>query len=190
MPDLFDKRTPINGKHYDLFNNREIDEFRWIVAQFSGSGATRAIIKANTCNLSTYYPLRINKDGEPVPLWANYLFMEFREFVTIDICRNTPRFIKIISARDHGSDIVHPIMVRRNAIAENMKMIMDGRFNERVFVRPFHGRGSLVRVIEGNFLDRRVCLEIDIPPTMRGNIRVPVSIDGIRAVIELHKLAL
>ena len=45
-------------------------------------------------------------------------------------------------------------------------------------------------VTNGSFMDRKVGLEIDVAPEMRGNMKVPVSIDGIKAVIEIHKLAL
>jgi hypothetical protein len=190
MPDLFGSRAPINGKHYDLFNGREIDTFRWIVTLFSQGGATRAIIKANAINLATFFPIRFNKQGEPVPLWSNYLFMEFREFVTIDLCRNTPNFIKLISSRDPDSDIMQPIMVRRGAIAESLRLITQGKFNEQVFVRPFHGRGSIVLVTDGPFLDKQVRLEIDVPSNMNARIKVPVDINGIKATIELFKLAL
>jgi hypothetical protein len=116
--------------------------------------------------------------------------MEFIEFVTIDVCRNTPSFVKIISARDPDSDIVEPVMVRRGAIAESMRMLVAGKFNDVAVQRPFHGKGSLVMVTEGSFVSRKVRLEIDVTPQMRGGLKMPVSIDGVKAVIELHKLAL
>jgi hypothetical protein len=78
--------------------------FRWLISLFGHHGATRAIMKANKLGLSTYYPIRTNIKGDVVPLWRNYLMIEFRDFVTIDLCRNTPHFIKLISARDPNSD--------------------------------------------------------------------------------------
>jgi hypothetical protein len=45
-------------------------------------------------------------------------------------------------------------------------------------------------VRERGFVSREVRLEIDVTPQMRGGLKVPISIDGIKAVIELHKLAL
>jgi hypothetical protein len=76
------------------------------------------------------------------------------------------------------------------AIAESIKMMMAGKFNDVAIQRQFHGKGSLVMVTEGSFVSRKVRLEIDVTPQMRGGLKVPISIDGIKAVIELHKLAL
>lgn len=190
MGSLFDSSAPINGKHYDLFSGREVDDFRWIVGVFSGSGATQAIIKANAAHLATFYPIRFNRIGEPVPLYRNYLFLEFREFVTIALCRSTASFIKVLSARNPDSEISYPVIVRREAIHESLRLMMSGKFNERVFCRQFHGRGSLIKVTEGIFIGKNVILQIDITPEMRGSLRIPVLIDGIKAIIELHKLAL
>jgi hypothetical protein len=190
MPDLFGSAPQINGHRYDLFNKKEIDDFRWLVAMFAQGGATRAIIKANAIHLATYYPLRYNKLGEPVPLWANYLFIEHKEFITIELCRKTPNFVKIISSRDPDSDSMQPVLVRRNAIDESLKLMTDGKFNEQVFIRPFRGAGSIITVTAGSFQNRKVRLEADVTPEMRGTLKVPVSIDGIKATIEVFKLAL
>lgn len=190
MPDLFSAAPKVNGHRYDLFNNREEDPFRWLVGVFSGDGASQVIIKANMAHLATYYPLRFNKIGEPVPLFRNYLFIQFEEYTTINLCRSTKKFVKIIAARDPDSDLIHPVLVRRNAIQENLQLMTSGKFNEHVFVRSFHGVGSIVRVLNGPFLDRLVRLEIDVPSAMNAKNKVPVSIDGVRAVIEIHKLAL
>jgi hypothetical protein len=188
MHDLF-SGAPVNGKHYDLFSGAPIDTFRWLVAVFSQDGAVRAIIKANKADLKTYYPIRFNGKGEPTPLFRSYLFIEFREYVTIELCREVPKFIKILFERDEGG-LVQSIKVRRNAIDENKAMVMAGRFNERIINRRFYGKGSIVRVLEGNFIDKNVRLEIDILPEMRGNYRVPVDINGMKAKIEIYKLAL
>jgi hypothetical protein len=75
-------------------------------------------------------------------------------------------------------------------IGVSMKMLLAGKFNNVPLLRPFHGRGSLVAVREGSFVSRHVRLEIDVTPQMRGGLKVPISIDGVKAVIELHKLAL
>jgi hypothetical protein len=69
-------------------------------------------------------------------------------------------------------------------------MMVAGKFNDVAVQRPFHGKGSLVMVTEGSFVSRKVRVEIDVTPQMRGGLKVPVSIDGIRAVIEIFKLAL
>jgi hypothetical protein len=190
MPDLFSGGAPkINGHHYDLFTGKQIDNFKWIVAIFNGDGATLVIIRAHRCNLATYYPIRLNNHGDPVPLFKNYLFVEFREYITLDICRSTSNFIKVLSARD-DEGLARPVLVPRNAIDENRAMVMAGRFNERSLQRQFYGRGSLVRVLEGTFIDRRVRLEEDVFPDWRGNHKVKVDIDGLKGVIEVHKLAL
>ena len=182
MRDLFAPK--INGHAY-----LHQDTFRWVVSVFEQDGATQAIIRANRRNLLTYYPIRFNKNGEPVPLFRNYLFVEFNEYVTIELCRSTIHFIKIISAKDEDG-IVRPILVRRNAVDENKAMVLAGKFNERLLVRRFYGKGSLVRVIEGTFIDKKVRLEEDVLPNWRGNHRVKVDVDGIKGVIEVYKLAL
>jgi hypothetical protein len=122
-------------------------------------------------------------------LFRNYLFVEFREHLTLDICRATTKFIKVIKTHDDDGKLV-PLLVRRNHIEENKAMVLAGKFNERSLQRKFHGQGSTVRVIEGSFIDKRVRLEADILPTMKGNYRVPVDINGIKAKIEIFKLAI
>jgi hypothetical protein len=190
MPDLFGSAPKINGHRYGLFNNKPIDDFRWLVGVFRGDGASQVIIKANAVHLATYYSLRFNKQGEPVPLFRNYLFLEFQEYTTINLCRSSSKFIKIISSRDPDSDLIHPVLVRRNAIEESLRLMTQGKFNEDVFIRPFHGRGSIITVTDGSFQNRKVRLEADVTPEMRGTFKVPVSIDGIKATIEVFKLAL
>ena len=69
-------------------------------------------------------------------------------------------------------------------------MVLEGKYNERIINRRFYGRGSIVRVIEGTFIDKKVRLETDILPHMRGNYKVPISIDNRKGTIELFKLAL
>jgi hypothetical protein len=179
----------IFGREFVLFSGKHIDSFRWVVAIFAGDGATRVMIRAHKCDLLTYYPTRFNNQGNPVPLFRNYLFVEFREYITLDICRSTSNFIKVLSARD-DEGLARPVLVPRNAIDENRAMVMAGRFNERSLQRQFYGRGSLVRVLEGTFIDRRVRLEEDVFPDWRGNHKVKVDIDGLKGVIEVHKLAL
>jgi hypothetical protein len=183
MPDLFG--APKTNGHAYLD-----DPFRWLISLFGQGGATLAIIKANKLGLSTYYPIRINAKGDPTSLWRNYLMIEFSEFTTIDLCRNAPHFMNIISARDPGDDLSRPVMVRRDAIAENMRLIMAGHFDSVAPRRQFYGRGSLVRVTDGAMQMRWVRLEADIPPDMAGNQSVAVSIGPWRGTIELFKLAL
>jgi hypothetical protein len=187
--DLFDGSAPINGKHYDLFSGAYVDSFRWVVGVFSGDGASHAIIKANKSKLQTYYPIRFNQHGEPTPLFRNYLFIQFIERTTINICRETPNFIKILNARDEDG-IFRPILVRRNAVDENKAMVMAGRFNERMLVRKFYGRGTIVRILNGVMADKTARLEMDVLPEMRGNVKISIDINGVKCLIELHNLAL
>jgi hypothetical protein len=190
MPDLFSGGAPkINGHHYDLFTGKQIDNFKWIVAIFNGDGATLVIIRAHRCNLATYYPIRLNNHGDPVPLFKNYLFVEFREYITLDICRSTSNFIKVLSAHDEEG-LLRPVLVPRNAIDQNRAMVMAGRFNERSLQRQFYGKGHIVRVLNGIMADKKAKLGIDILPTMKGNLKVPIEIDGVKCTIELHNLAL
>jgi hypothetical protein len=117
------------------------------------------------------------------------LLIEFRESVTIDICRNSSGFIKIISERDEDG-LLQPIKVRKEAIAESLRLMTQGKFDDVTFRRQFRGKGSIVRVIDGVFHDRKIKLEEDVMPDWRGNRKIKVDIDGIKAVIEIHKLSL
>jgi hypothetical protein len=182
--DLFAPKT--NGYHY--LQPIE-DPFRWCVAVFMADGASVTIRRANAVPLRTFYPIRFNGKGEPIPLWRNYLFLEWREQTTLEICRTTIHFIRIISARDKEG-VSHPIFVRRNGIQESMAMVLEGRFNERVIERRFYGRGHIVRVIEGHFIDKKVKLEQGLLPEMPGNYKVKIDIGGIKGSIEIYKLAL
>jgi hypothetical protein len=173
-----------NGYHY-----LDRDKFRWIVAIFMADGASVTIRRANANDLKTYYPIKFKGNGEPVPLFINYLFLEWREDITLQICRATTKFIKVLSAHDEEG-ILRPILIRRNAVEENRAMVIAKGFNERTITRSFYGKGSLVRVIEGNFIDKRVRLEQDILLEMCGRTKVRVNIGGINATIELFKLAL
>jgi hypothetical protein len=175
----------------DLFggNIGQIDDFHWIVAVFAGSGASDAIKVAHKIPLKTYFPVRFNGKNEPIPMWRNYLFIEFREQLTLQICRKTTKFLKILSFHDE-EDVLRPILVRKNAINEHIEMMMQGKFNEKYLIRRFYGRGSIVRVIDGNFIDKRVRLEIDVEPNMPGSRKIPIDINGCKGKIELYKLAL
>jgi transcription antitermination factor NusG len=173
----------------DLFGNAEIGDFRWAVAIFQGSGATEVIQRANEVELHTYYPIRINKNGEPVPLWKNYLFVEFHEQLTLSICRSTFKFMRLISTHDEEG-ILKPVLVPKNAIDENLRLLRQGKFNDKSYRRRFYGRGSLVKVIDGIFTDKRVKLETDLPSHIPGNKMVAVSIGGWNGKIEIFKLAL
>jgi hypothetical protein len=165
------------------------DPFRWVCAVFNENGAIQIIQRANAKDLKTFYPIRRNIHGEYAPLWRSYLFIEFREGVTINLCRTTTHFIKIVSERDK-SGLITPVMVRKDGIKESLRLVTMGKFDESQFKRQFHGKGSIVRVLEGVFIDRRVTLEIDVPPDMNARTRVPVDINGIKAKIEIFRLAL
>ena len=177
----------------DLFNGSAYkpidDSFRWMVSIFSSGGAAQVIQKANDVQLRTYYPLRINRKGELVPLWTNYLIIEFREYITIELCRSASKFIKVISAHD-DEGILRPMLVRKNAIDENMRMITQGKFDDIQHKRRFYGRGSLVVVLDGAMLDRKIRLEEDITPNMIGSRKVAISIGDWKGKIEIFRLNL
>jgi hypothetical protein len=182
--DLF--AAPTNGHTY----LKPIqDPFRYVCGVFSGDGAVQIIQRANAIPLATYFPIRFNGKGEPIPLWRNYLMIEFREGVTINLCRTTSHFQKVISEKDEDG-LVHPILIRKEAVRQSMAMVLEGKYNERVIVRQFYGRGSIVRVIEGTFIDQKVRLEEDVFPDMRGNHKVKVDLNGLKATVEVYKLAL
>jgi len=179
MKDLFGA-PKTNGHSYPFY---------WVCAVFNGDGAVEVIKRAYQSDIKTYFPIRKNHRNEYVPLWRSYLFVEWRETVTIDLCRTTTRFIKIVSERDEDG-ILHPILVRKDGINESLRMVTKGKFDDVTFQRRTYGRGSIVRVLEGNFIDQKVRLETDITPDMVGRTKVKVDINGLRATIELFKLAL
>jgi hypothetical protein len=184
MRDLFAPK--VNGHSY----LKPLDDpFRYICGVFSGDSAVQIIQRANQIPLATYFPIRFNGKGEPIPLWRNYLMIEFREGITINLCRTTSHFIRVVSERDKDG-LVTPVMVRKDSVTESLRLVTMGKFNDKSFKRQFHGKGSIVRVLEGNFIDRRVTLEIDVPPDMNGRTRIPVDMNGIKCKIELFKLAL
>jgi hypothetical protein len=165
------------------------DPFRWVCAMFASDGAVQIIRRANAKDLKTFYPIRRKIQGEYAPMWRSYLFIEFREGVTINLCRTTTHLIKVVSERDKDG-LVHPVLVRKDGIKESLRLVMMGKFDESQFKRQFHGKGSIVRVLEGVLIDRKVRLEIGVPPDMNARTRVPVDINGIKAKIELFRLAL
>jgi hypothetical protein len=169
--------------------NPTIHDFDWIVATFYGCGATEVIQRANEVPLQTYYPLRTNIYGNIVPLWRNYLFVEFREYVTIPLCRSTFKFINVISTHDEEG-FLHPVLVPKNAINENLNLVRSGVLDNKSYSRRFYGRGSLVKVIDGVFCNKKVRLEDDIDPNMPGNKAISVSIGGWNGKIEIYRLAL
>lgn len=173
----------------DLFGTCQPEDFYWVVAIFQGQGATEAIKRANDVPLRHYYPLRINRNGEFIPLWRNYLFLEFRESITLNLCRSTFKFLKLISSRDEYG-VYKPVLVPKSAINENMKLLHQGKFNDIAYKRSFYGRGSLVRVIDGIFTDKKVRLEVDLTPDMPGNKAISISIGSWSGRIEIFKLAL
>jgi hypothetical protein len=170
----------------DLFGDgcATIDDFKWSVAMFKANGAVQVIKRASDYHLKTYYPFKRNKFGDFSPLWRNYLFIQFQKYRTLSICRSTSNFIKMLSIDNQ------PILVRKDAIDESMHLLQLGKFDDVTFKRPFYGKGSLVQILTGDFSDRRAELLTDISGDVPGNVRVPISIGGWKASIEVHKLAL
>lgn len=173
----------------DLFTQQVSDNFHWVVGVFAGNGATEAIKVANYVPLRTYYPIRFNVKGEPVPMWRSYLFIEFHRRLTNEVCRSSNKFIKVLSMRDEDG-VEYPVLVRKNAIDEHMALLLSGKFNERTIRRRFYGIGSIVKVIDGIFVDKKVKLLVDVAPDVPSHIKVAIEINGLRGSIELWKLAL
>lgn len=168
----------------DLFSSVDQTDFCWIVAIFQGCGASDVIKRANEIPLTTYYPLKIDRDGNLVPLWRNYLFIEHQWRISVDICRSTSKFIKFIN---NGG---LPVLVPKNAINAHLELVSQGKFNAKTFSRRFYGRGALIRVLEGHFMNKKVRLEADLEPDMPKNRLIPVSIGNWKGQIEVFKLAL
>jgi hypothetical protein len=165
------------------------ESFQWSVAMFRAKGAVEVIKRANDSSLRTYYPFKRNKSGDFIPLWRNYLFIEFKSQLTITICRSTSNFIKILCIPDEDG-INQPVLVRKNVIDENMRLVQAGKFDDIEFRRKYYGIGSLVNIISGDFSGHKVRLLGDVPPDAPGNRKIPVVINGWKASIELWKLAL
>jgi hypothetical protein len=176
--DLFDGSAP-----------EQDNDFQWSVAVFKADGASKAIQRANGAHLRTYYPFYRNKMGDLKPLFRNYLFLEFQKSITISICRTTSNFIKMLSMMNEEGEY-EPVLVRKDAIYENMRLLRLGAFNDINYQRRYYGVGSLVNIISGDFSGRRVELLGDITIDMPGNKKVLVDINGWRASIEIFKLAL
>ena len=121
----------------DLFCQQQSgDNFNWIVALFRDDGAPETIQRANNVSLRTYYPIRFNGKGEPKPLWRPYLFIEFRRSLTLQICRSTNKFLKVLSMRNEEG-VLEPTLVPKHAIDESLELVRMGKFNERSFTRKF-----------------------------------------------------
>jgi hypothetical protein len=178
--DLF--AAPVSGHRYI---KPVEDSFRYICGVFSGDGAVQIL----QIPLATFFPIRFNGNGGPVPLWRSYLLIEFREGVTINLCRTTSHFLKVVSERDEEG-LLRPILVKREAVKQSMAMVLEGKYTERVTEGRFYGKGSIVAVLHGVIATRKVRLEEDVTPQMRGSHRVRVDMDGVKGTIEVHKLAL
>ena len=73
---------------------------------------------------------------------------------------------------------------------QSIAMVLEGKFNERIIDRRFYGKGSIVAVLHGVMATRKVRLEQNVTPEMPGSQRVKIDMDGVKATIEIHKLAL
>jgi hypothetical protein len=185
---MFDLFTDVGCATPDLFGYVS-DDFHWVVAVFRAKGATEAIKRANDARLRTYYPFRRSRSGNFIPLWMNYLFIEFKHSITLNICRSTTNFIKILSIPDDNG-INHPILVKRSAIYENQRLLQLGKFDSLDQKRRFYGQGSLVNIIYGDFIGRKVELLADIPTNVSANKKILVNMNGWKVSIEIFKLAL
>jgi hypothetical protein len=83
-----------------------------------------------------------------------------------------------------------PIMVRHNAIDGSLRMIKAGAFNDVAPQRRYYGAGSIVVILDGIMHERKVRLEEEVTPDMRGTHKVKIDINGVKGKIEIGKLAL
>jgi hypothetical protein len=174
----------------DLFSlSPQCSDFNWICAVFANTGASEVIRSANDVPLKTYYPIRFNGRGEPIPIFRNYLFIEYRKYITSQVCRSTNKFIKILCMRDDGGN-TYPVLLRANSISQSVDMMLSGKYDDRIYKRRFYGKGSLVRVTDGTFIDKKVRLEADLHPNMQSNKKVTISLGNWKGTIEVYKLAL
>jgi hypothetical protein len=189
MLDMFGANNTNDTEIYsDLFGTyQQYDKFFWSVGIFAGNGATEAIKYALDARLEVFYPHHLNKNGDFVPLWKNYLFIEWIDNVSVSVCRKCNKFIKFISFDENN----RPFLVGRNNIDECLEMLKMGKYNIISKERDFYPAGSVVMIRDDNYFDRMwVKLLCDIGSFMNGKHRVPVELNGWKINIEINKLFL
>jgi hypothetical protein len=188
MLDVFANDNTSESKTYsDIFGEyQQYDKFFWSVGIFAGNGANEAIKHAIDEHLEVFYPYRLNKSGDFTPLWKNYLFIEWIDNLSIDVCNRCNKFIKFISFDDSNK----PFLVKHDSINECLEMMRMGKYNIGSPVRSFRNAGSriMIRDQNSNFDRMRVLLLCDVTPNMSGTKRIPVELNGWRVLIEVNKL--
>jgi hypothetical protein len=188
MLDVFADGNTSNPEIYsDIFGEyQRYDKFFWSVGIFAGNGANEAIKRAIDARLEVFYPYRLNKSGDFTPLWKNYLFIEWIDNLSVDVCNHCNKFIRFISFDDSNK----PFLVKYDSISECLEMMRMGKYNIGNPVRSFRNAGSkvMIRDQNSNFDRMRVLLLCDITPNMSSTRRVPVELNGWRVLIEINKL--
>lgn len=159
------------------------EKFLWAVGVFNGNGANETIKYALDARLEIFFPYRMNKNGNFVPLWKNYLFIEYIPNITISICKKTSKFINFINFNGQ------PELVYKNAIDECLKLLKLGKYNFIFPRRAYIEKGAIVRIMnDNNFNGKLVKLLCDVTPDMNDNKKVPVEIGNVKMLIEIGKL--
>jgi transcription antitermination factor NusG len=182
MLDMFS--TTQEQEYMDVFGEyQKYDKFFWSVGMFSGNGAKETIRYALEAHLEVFYPHRLNKSGNFVPLFGNYLFIEYILPTTVMICRQSSKFYGFISFDGQ------PELVRRNSIDECLRLLKMGKYNHVFTHHSYIRKGTLVRILsEDNFNGKLVRLLCDVAPDMPNNKRVPVDFGNIKLMIEIGKI--
>jgi hypothetical protein len=173
----------------DLFSTSEPaqnTEINWILSVFYGNGAIEAIRKAIEYQLQIYYPHKINKNNQIIPIWRSYLFLEFIPKISVEVCRFSSKFVKVITDKD-GS----PILIRQSMLNESLELLKSGWYNDISPQRKYYNGGATVRINSQDFWNGKfVRLLCDIQPSWSDDKMVPIEINGWKCLIELRKLAL
>lgn len=184
MLDVFAEQCEIVRN--DLFGTyMKDDKFFWAVGVFTGNGALETIKYAIDARLETFFPHRLNKVGNFVPLWRNYLFIEYNNPATVDTCRLSSKFLGFIKFNGQ------PELVYRDAIDECLKLLKLGKYNFAHFRRPHMEKGTTVRVMnDSNFNGKLVRILCNITPDMHEARKIPVELGNLKIMIEIRKLFL
>lgn len=168
----------------DLFGTyNEKDKFLWAVGVFNGNGAHEIIKYALDARLETFFPHRLNKLGNFIPLWRNYLFIEYIPPMTAQVCRQSSKFLGFINFNGQ------PELVYRNAIDECLKLLQLGKYNFTHLRRSHVSKGTYVRIMnDNNFQGKLVKILCDVTPEMHETKRIPVELGSMRMMLELRKL--
>ena len=162
---------------------KKYDKFWWTVAIFTGNGASEVIKHAINEHLEIFYPFRLNNNGNFSPLWKNYLFIEWIQYLTPKICRRSTKFIKFITFDGQQA------LVDRHAIDECLRLLKMGEYNFSIAARPSYPAGSIFQInSDDNFNGKSVKLLVDLNGDVKENKKVPVECGRWKMWVEVKKL--